>query len=137
MVLVCLLLGVGLFYYWRKCRPGTPYIPWQPGAVFPDRAKHPDILRDDTREKSMVAQRQDTVRLPYGPPNAYQRTIGFPPMLANPHYQKEYQKIMRECQIDTVDWRVDPKFNSPLNNTPGSQHIPENMIGSISKWSYE
>lgn len=130
----CVLFLGGLYYYYKKTRPALPWIGPQPGAYYPDRAKMPMPLRDDVWEKSFAAQRQCTVRMPFGPPNAYQKTIGDPIMLTNPDYGREYQKIMREVQIDTVDWRIDPKFNSPLNNTPGSQHIPEPMIKSISKW---
>lgn len=133
----CVLAAGAIFYFWRKARPGKPWIGAQAGAYWPDRAKNPLILRDDTLEKSFAGQKQCTVRMPFGPPNAYQHTIGDPILLTNPSYQREYQNIKREAEIDTVDWRIDPKFNSPLNNTPGSQHIPEPMIASISKWSRE
>lgn len=134
-MIFCLAFLAGFFYWYSQKRPEMPWVTYQAGAVFPDRARNPMILRDDTMEKSFAAQKQTTVRMPYGPPNAFQRTIGDPIMLTNPQYQQEYQKNIREIQIDTVDWRIDPKFNSPLNNNTGCMHIPEQMLASISNWS--
>jgi hypothetical protein len=136
-MIFCIVFLGGLYYWWKNLRPALPGIGAQPGAAWPDRAKHPLVLRDDVLEKQMRSQQQTTVRMPFGAPNAYQRTILDPILLTNPNYQKEYQNIMRETQIDTVNWKIDPLFNSPLNNTPGSQHIPENMIRSISNWSHK
>lgn len=122
--------------YWAN--NGVPptngiFLKKQPGAIFPDKANNPLILRDDTFEKSFAGQKQTSIRLPFGPPNAYQRTIGDISMLSNPLYPIAYQKNIRNIQIGTPDWRVDPKFNSPFNNY-ASMHMPEADLESISKW---
>jgi hypothetical protein len=90
-------------------------------------------LRDDVWEKSMVGQVPNSVRLPFGPPNAYQHRFEDPHLTQNREYRKQYQKQIREVQIDTVDWRIDPKFNSNLNNYV-QNHQPEDDLGKIGRY---
>lgn len=134
MLISLIMLGLGTYYWSNGQKPGG-YVR-QPSAIYPDRARNPMLLEDDKREKSMYSgQRQDTVRLPFGPPNAFQKTIDDPSFLmSNPVYGTQYQKNMRNIQIRTEQWEVDPKFNSPLNNY-ASMHMPEYPLQAISNWS--
>lgn len=133
-ILIWALTGLGGLYWWKTGQPPTETLVSQPGAVYPDRRRNPMILRDDVLEKSFMAQKQTSVRLPFGPPNSLQRTIDDPALLlSNPEYGKQFQKNMRNVEFRTQEFRVDPMFNSPLNNY-SSMHVPECIL-CISNWA--
>lgn len=140
--MIATLLGIVALVYWWKwdfMSPGAMraqmIAPKQAGATYPNTRKLGFIENENRMQLSMAAQQQTTVRLPYGAPNAYQKTIETPAMLLTngSEYPRSYQKNIKNIQIGTEDWRVDPKFNSPINNY-ASMHMPENNLSSVSKW---
>lgn len=75
----------------------------------------PIRLWTDNMEKSFSAQLQTTVRAPFGP-NPLEHHINDFGMLKSPEYQASYQKNLGSVTIWTPDWRIDPIYNSDLNN---------------------
>lgn len=93
------------------------------------------LLFTDTQEKSFATQLQTTVRLPFGP-NPGQFQINDMSLLQSPQYQESYQRNIHNLQIGTEDWRVDPKFNSSINQY-ASMHMPESTAEQLSNYHFK
>lgn len=92
----------------------------------------PYLLQQDPETKSFEGLSQTTVRMPFGP-NPQQRYINDMSLLSSQAYQQDYQRNIGNVTVGTEDWRVDPLFNSNLNNY-ASFHMPEANIGQIQKF---
>lgn len=68
------------------------------------------------------------VRLPYGPNPDSHKILDFD--IVDEEYNRRYQGIKNELEIETLDWRLDPTFNSTRNVTPGAYFIVD-PIGSL------
>ena len=86
------------------------------------------------QEESFATQLQTTVRAPFGP-NPQQYRINDMTILGKPAYQEAYQRNIGNYQPGVngyLDWKMDPLFNSELNNY-ADFHMPEASMSTIQK----
>jgi hypothetical protein len=57
-------------------------------------------------------------------------------LLQSPQYQESYQRNIHNLKIGTEDWRVDPKFNSDINQY-ASLHMPESTPEQLSNYHFK
>jgi hypothetical protein len=100
------------------------------------RQNDPYILFENRQEQSFATQLQTTVRAPFGP-NPQQKYINDMSLLKKEAYQEAYQRNIRNNQdTGTQYWRIDPLFNSELNNY-ADFHMPEATIPEIQKYHHK
>lgn len=99
----------------------------EPQTILSDQERKqfvPYKLWTDLQEKSFTTQLQTSVRAPFGP-NPQQYRINNMDMLKKPRYQESYQRNIWLVQpTGFIDWRLDPAYNSELNNY-ADFHTPE------------
>lgn len=109
----------------------------EPQTILSDQNKRQFIPYKqwvDLQEKSFSTQLQTSVRAPFGP-NPQQYLINNMDMLKKPKYQESYQRNIRLVQpTGFIDWRLDPVYNSELNQY-ADFHTPEGTDGQIQNFN--
>lgn len=92
-------------------------------------AREPLLIEDDLDEKSFAAaQRDNTVRMPFGP-NPQTHYVNAPEMVQWPAYRTHYKSNLFTMTVDPqAEWRFDEQFTTALVNT-AVPHMPEDYPG--------